>query len=75
MKRCAGDEVAFYHPATNGCEERLPRTFKNTFRKMKGSGSLNEKLNKFLFTYRITPQSTPGVSPAELNEQKIKFKT
>ena len=42
---------------------------------MKGSGSSNEKLNTLLFTYRITPQSTTGVSPAELNEQKIKFKT
>ena len=27
---------------------------------------LNEKLNTFLFTYKITPQSTIGISPAEL---------
>ena len=55
-----------YHPATNGCAERLVRTFKNTFRKIEGSGSLNEKLNTFLITYKITAQSTTGVSPAEL---------
>ena len=32
----------------------------------KWKGSLNEILNTFLFTYRITPQSTAGISPAEL---------
>ena len=32
---------------------------------MEGSGSLNEKLNTFLFRYRITPQGTTGISPAE----------
>ena len=48
-------KFAPYHPATNRCAERVARTFKNTFRKMEGSGSLNEKLNTFLFRYRITP--------------------
>ena len=43
-----------YDPATNGCTEIIVRTFKNTFRKMEWSGSLNEKLNTFLFTYKIT---------------------
>ena len=33
---------------------------------MEGSICLNEKLNTFLFTYRITPQSTTGISPTEL---------
>ena len=33
---------------------------------MKESGSLKEKLNTFLFTYRLIPQSTTGFSPAEL---------
>ena len=51
-----------YHPAANGFVERLIRTFKSTFRKMEGSVSLNEKLNIFLFRYRITPQSTTGIS-------------
>ena len=33
---------------------------------MERSGSLNEKLNTILFTYIITPQSSTGISPAEL---------
>ena len=37
----------------------------NTYRKMEVSGSLHKKLNTFLFTYRITPQSTSGMSPAK----------
>ena len=28
--------------------------------------TIQEKLSKFLFTYRLTPHSTTGVSPAEL---------
>ena len=54
-----------YHLATNGCTETRPRTFKNTLRKIEGSGSFNQKLNTFLFMYRINPQSTTEVSPAE----------
>ena len=65
-----------YHPATNGCAGRLARTFKDIFRKMEGSGSLKEKLNTFLFTYKITSQSTNCISPAEfLMNRKFKFKT
>ena len=45
-----------YHLTTNGSAERLVQTFKNTFRKMEGSGSLNEKLNMFLFRYKIRPK-------------------
>ena len=30
------------------------------------SGTLRDKLARFLFQYRITPQTTTGVSPAEL---------
>ena len=30
------------------------------------SGSLEDRLSKFLFHYRITPHSTTGVTPAEL---------
>ena len=33
---------------------------------MEGSGCLNEKLNAFLFTYRITTQSSTAISPTEL---------
>ena len=36
------------------------------FKKLKESGSLKEKLNTLLFTYRLIPQSTTGFLPAEL---------
>lgn len=29
-------------------------------------GSLESKISKFLFSYRITPQSTTGLAPAEI---------
>ena len=29
-------------------------------------GSLESKISKFLFNYRITPQSTTGLAPAEI---------
>ena len=50
-----------YQPATKGCPERLVRTFKNSFRKMERLGCLNKKLNIFLFTYIIKPQSSTGI--------------
>ena len=54
-----------YHPASNGLAERAVKIFKNGMKKMT-AGSLPQKLARFLFSYRITPQSTTGVSPSEL---------
>ena len=54
-----------YHPASNGMAERAVQTFKNGIRKLK-EGTLETKVARFLFTYRITPQSSTGVSPSEL---------
>ena len=54
-----------YHPASNGLAERAVKIFKNGMKKMTAV-SLPQKLAKFLFSYRITPQSTTGVSPSEL---------
>ena len=54
-----------YHPASNGLAERAVQTFKEGMRKLK-DGSLETKLSRFLFKYRTTPQSTTGVTPAEL---------
>ena len=54
-----------YHPATNGLAERAVQIFKTSIKKMT-SGSLEDRLSKFLFHYRITPHSTTGVTPAEL---------
>ena len=45
--------------------ERAVQTFKNGLKKM-SDGSLQTKIARFLFAYRNTPQSTTGMSPAEL---------
>ena len=58
-------KTAPYHPSTNGLAERAVQTMKQGVRWMQG-GSVQEKLAKFLFKYRITPHSTTGVSPSEL---------
>nr|XP_055051722.1 uncharacterized protein K02A2.6-like [Misgurnus anguillicaudatus] len=54
-----------YHASSNGCAERAVQTFKAMMKKAAG-GSLNTKVARVLFSYRITPQSTMGLSPAEL---------
>ena len=54
-----------YHPATNGLAERAVQIFNTGIRKMR-EGGIPEKLARMLFQYRITPQTTTGVSPAEL---------
>ena len=54
-----------YHPASNGIAERAVQTFKSGMRKLK-EGTLDTKVARFLFTYRVTPQSSTGVSPSEL---------
>lgn len=56
-----------YHPASNGLAERAVRIFKEGMKKMSTSeGTLNAKLNRFLLSYRTTPQSTTGMTPSEL---------
>ena len=55
-----------YHPASNGLAERAVQTFKESMKKKSLPGSLGIRLARFLFKYRITPHSTPGLSPAEL---------
>ena len=54
-----------YHPASNGLVERMVQTFKEGMKRLK-QGSLNTRLARFLFKYRLTPHSSTGVSPAEL---------
>ena len=44
-----------YHPASNGLAERAAKIFKNGMKKMT-VGTLPQKLVRFLFSYRITPQ-------------------
>ena len=54
-----------YHPASNGLAERAVQTFKSALKRLKG-GSLETRIQRFLFDYRITPHSTTGISPANL---------
>ncbi|PIO72744.1 integrase core domain protein [Teladorsagia circumcincta] len=56
-----------FHPQSNGQAERFVDTFKRTLQKLKGEGTTQEALQKFLFNYRRTPCSTlSGQSPAEV---------
>ena len=54
-----------YHPASNGLAERAVQTFKAGLRKLK-EGTLETRVSRFLFSYRVTPQSVIETSPAEL---------
>ena len=54
-----------YHPASNSLAERVVQTFKACMKKL-SNGSLQDRVNSFLLKYRTTPQTTTGVSPAEL---------
>ena len=58
-------KTAPYHPSSNGQAELAVHVFKNGFKKMK-EGTISDRLTRFLFSYRITPHSTTGSSPAEL---------
>ena len=56
-----------YHPSSNVMAERMVQTFKNSMQKIKeNKGDLSEKLQRWLFTYCITPQTTTGRTPSEL---------
>ena len=57
--------TAPYHPASNGLAERAVQTVKEGLRKQK-EGSIQARVNWFLFQYRITPHSSTGKPPAEL---------
>ena len=54
-----------YHPSSNGLAERAVQMFKRGMKKQ-GQGSIETKLTCFLLSYRITPQTTTGESPAQL---------
>ena len=63
-----------YHPATNGLAENAVKSFKRAMKKDTGEG-LEMKLQRYLFTQRITPHSTTGVPPCELlMKRKLKSK-
>lgn len=53
-----------YHPSSNGLAERAVQTMKQNIAKLEGPIQL--RLNRFLLSYRTTPQSTTGLTPSEL---------
>ncbi|MCY3927858.1 MAG: DDE-type integrase/transposase/recombinase [Acidobacteria bacterium] len=58
-------KTAPYHPSSNGLAERAVQTFKLGIKKQT-NGTLQTKLSRFLFHYRLTPNATTGIPPAEL---------
>ena len=56
-----------YHPSSNGAAERCVQTLKQNLKAYKQSGlSTQHQIANFLFTYRNTPHSLTGRTPAEL---------
>ena len=54
-----------YHPASGLLAERAVQVIKRGLKKVT-EGTMGSRLAKVLFAYRITPQSTTGLAPAEL---------
>ena len=55
------------HPSSNGLVERSVRMFKEGMKTLEGfEGTMHTRLIRFLLAYRSTPQTTTGVTPAEL---------
>ena len=54
-----------YHPASNGLAERAIQIVKKGLKKIV-HGNIRTRLAQVLFAYRLTPQTTTGVSPGEL---------
>ena len=54
-----------YHPSSNGLAERAVQTFKQGMKKQ-GQGTVETKVARFLLSYRKTPQTTTGETPAQL---------
>ena len=67
-------KTALYHPASNGLAKRAVQTFKLGMKKPT-DGMLETQVARFLFNYRITPQTTTGVSPSELLILSLRFFT
>ena len=57
--------VAPYHPSSNGLAERAVQVFKQGMKKV-SSGTIWDRISKFLFQYRITPHTTTGLPPCEM---------
>ena len=58
-----------YHPSSNGFGERAVQTIKQGIVKLEGD--IDYRLSHFLLTYRITPQSSTGLSPELLMGRRL----
>lgn len=54
-----------YHPSSNGLAERAVQIVKRGLKKIT-KGSMRSRLAQILLSYRLTPQTTTGISPGEL---------
>ena len=54
-----------YHPSSHGLAERAGQTVKEGIKRSENV-TLETRLARFLFTYRIASQSTTNTSPCEL---------
>ncbi len=54
-----------YHPSSNGLAEHAVQSFKEGMKRLKGD-TVETRVARFLFTYRITPHATTGLSPAQM---------
>ncbi|XP_039519644.1 uncharacterized protein K02A2.6-like [Pimephales promelas] len=68
LQQCGVQHIksAPYHPATNGLAERMVQTIKHALKTSQRQGSLQQRLNDFLLSYRNTSHGTTKVSPASL---------
>ena len=55
-----------YHPSTNGQAERFVQSMKQALKASREQGSLHQRLNSFLLSYRNVPHATTKVAPAVL---------
>ena len=55
-----------YHPSSNGLAERAVQSFTEGIKKYSSTESIETRLSRFLFWYRLTSHSTTGVAPAQL---------
>lgn len=63
-------KTAPYHLVSNGLVGRAVQTFKENMKKTSGD-SIETRVARFLFQYRITPHTTTGTSPTELLLSKV----